>query len=296
MSIIGELVLKSVVTLRSRVPAKAPDSHVPTKASSVVDHAGYIRWQFQTSPMLFAKFPRFDVRGKRVLEIGCGTGGRTAYLAALGAQRAIGIDINRAEIEVARIETKRLFPELESRLEYVVSTETGRVGELGEFDVVVLIDCLEHVVSPPNMLRLARDYTRPGGCCYVSLNGWYHAHGSHFGMMPFVNVLFSDEEILNVQRWLVSRAGYVPGRFDSDPPIERWEGLYDLRQRPGEYLNKITLGEMKKLVKHSPFRSGRMHVLGWNKPSPVFKVANVLRRVPILQEALHSYVVLEFQR
>jgi hypothetical protein len=160
----------------------------------------------------------------------------------------------------------------------------------------VLIDCLEHVVSPPSMVRLAHSYTRPRGRCYISLFGWYHARGSHFDMMPFVNLLFSDEEILNVQRWLVSRKSYVPGRFDSKPPIERWQGLYDLRQRPGEHLNKITLGEMKKLVKYSPFRTGKMHVLGWNKPATVFKLANTLRHVPVLQEALHSYVVLDFER
>jgi len=114
--------------------------------------------------------------------------------------------------------------------------------------------------------------------------------------MPFVNVFFSDEEILNVLRWIVSQPGYVPGRFDSDPPIDRWRGLYDLRQRPGEYLNKITLADMKKLVRYSPFHTGKMHVIGFDADRPLVKVLNALRHVPVIQEAVHSYVVLEFEK
>ena len=288
MSFVGELVLKSIVTLRSR--GGQIDDTMPEQ-----DHADYITWQFASSSRLFSKYPQLDVRGNRVLEIGCGTGGRTAYLASLGAERAVGIDINAAEIEVAKRDVPRLYPEVASRLEYHASTEHGRLG-IGEFDVVVLVDCLEHVVSPPGMLQLAHGYTRHGGRCYISLVGWFNASGSHFGMMPFVNVFFSDEEILNVMRWWVSRPEYKPHRFDSEPPVERWRGLYDLRQRPGEYLNKITLAEMKKLVRHSPFKRAQMHVVGFSRPNAMVKALNMLRHVPMIQEVVHSYVVLEFEK
>jgi SAM-dependent methyltransferase len=289
MSAVGELVLKSIVSLRTRRANGHANEH-----PSEDDFAAYIQWQYESSPKLFAKYPAsFDVRGKTVLEIGCGTGGRTAYLASLGAAKTVGIDINRDEIAIAQREVKRLYPHLD--VQYRASTESDRL-DIGKFDVVVLIDCLEHVVSPPNMVKLAHEYTADGGRCFISLYGWYNANGSHFGMMPFVNVFFSDEEILNVQRWMVSRPGYVPSRFDSSPPVERWQGLYDLRQRPGEYLNKITLREMKKLVKYTPFSRGEMHVIGFERANPLVKALNTLRHVPIVQEALHSYVVLEFER
>lgn len=284
ISTVKELALKAIVSTR-------PAPHTRNQQ----DHAAYFQWQFSTTPALLTKFPKLDLRDKRVLEIGCGTGGRTAYLAALGAASVVGIDINGAEIEIARRESKKQFPVLADRLEFLTSTENGKL-DIGEFDVVMLIDCLEHVVSPPDVVRLAHAYTKPSGRAYMSLTGWYHAWGSHFSMMPFVNLLFSDEEILNVQRWLVSRPDYVPSRFDSNPPIERWRGLYDLRQRPGEYLNKITLDEMKRLIRYSPFKGGRLHVAGWNRPSPIFKIANVLRHMPVIQEVLHSYVVLEFDK
>jgi SAM-dependent methyltransferase len=287
MGAVEEFVLKSVVRLRTGKPAKPqPTEH---------DWAAYIKWQYKSSSNLFAKYPNFDVTNKSVLEIGCGTGGRTAYLAAAGAKRAVGIDINKSEIATATQVLPQLYPELGDRLEFHACQENAAV-DIGKFDVVMLIDCLEHVVSPPDMLRLAHDYTAEGGRCFVSLYGWYHARGSHFGMMPFVNLVFSDEAILNVQRWQLSQPDYVPSRFDSDPPIERWRGLYDLRQRPGEYLNKITLREMKKLIKYSAFRRAGMHVVGFARDNLVVKAVNALRHVPILQEVLHSYIVLEFQK
>jgi SAM-dependent methyltransferase len=284
MSTVKELALKSIVSIRP-----------PARTRTHVDHAAYVRWQFSTTPALLAKFPKLDLANKRVLEIGCGTGGRSAYFASLGAATVVGIDINRDEIEIARREIQLQFPTLASRVEFLPSTEHGKL-DIGEFDVVVLIDCLEHVVSPPDIVRLAHAYTKPGGTCYVGVCGWYHAWGSHFSMMPFLNVFFSDEEILNVQRWLVTRPNYVPTRFDSKPPIERWRGLYDLRQRPGEYLNKITLREMKKLIRYSPFKRGRMNVVGWKRRSPLFRLLNLLRFVPYVQEAMHSYVVLELEK
>src|SRR5262245_30114002 len=40
--------------------------------------------------------------GKDVLEIGCGHGGITCYLACLGARRVLGIDVNTAHVEYGR--------------------------------------------------------------------------------------------------------------------------------------------------------------------------------------------------
>src|SRR5215470_3431964 len=42
-----------------------------------------------------------DLRGKRVLDIGCGDGGNSALFAKLGA-RVVGVDISPGAIEVAR--------------------------------------------------------------------------------------------------------------------------------------------------------------------------------------------------
>jgi 2-polyprenyl-3-methyl-5-hydroxy-6-metoxy-1,4-benzoquinol methylase len=290
MSALGVVVLKNLVRLRQKVRTHSATGRAEGNWES------YFRWQFESSALLFARYPNWNIAGKTVLEIGCGTGGRTAYLAAAGAKCVIGIDINREEIALARHLSGKLHPDLsEQRLHYLEASEDEPL-KIGPFDMVVLVDCMEHVVSPPKIMRLAHGYLVPGGQFYFSSVGWYHHSGSHTHLLPFVNVVFSDETILDTIRWWVSRPEYVPTRFDSDPPVERWRGLYNLRDRPGEHLNKITIREMKKLVNRSIFAYSRLTVLGFNRRHALVRMLNPLTKVPLIQELWHSGVVVECRK
>lgn len=289
MSALGVFILKKLVLLKQKVrPSRATG---PTEDS----WESYFRWQFASSEALFTRYPNWNIVGKTVLEIGCGTGGRTAYLATAGAKCVIGIDINRDEIALARSLACQLHPELNERLQYLEASE-DRPLDIGPFDVIVLVDCMEHVVSPPQMMRLAHGYLAQGGQFYFSSVGWFHHAGSHTRLLPYVNVFFSDETILETMRWWVSRPDYVPTRFDSKPPVERWRGLYNLRDRPGEHLNKITIREMKKLVRHSVFKYSRLQVLGFTRNHALVRLLNLLTRVPLVQEVWHSTAVVECRK
>jgi 2-polyprenyl-3-methyl-5-hydroxy-6-metoxy-1,4-benzoquinol methylase len=289
MSALGVFILRNIVLIKQHMrPSKLVGRNENTWES-------YFRWQFESSSSLFSRYPNWNIVGKTVLEIGCGTGGRTAYLASAGAKCVVGIDINREEIGLARSLSSQIYPELTDRLQFITTLEDKPV-DTGTFDVVVLVDCMEHVVSPPQMMRLAYHYLSPGGQFYFSSGGWYHHSGSHTHLLPYVNLFFSDETILNVIRWWVSRPGYVPTRFDSDPPVDRWRGLYNLRDRPGEHLNKITIREMKKLVHYSIFPYTRLTVLGFNRKSPLIRALNLLTHIPLLQEVWHSSAIVECRK
>ena len=206
MSFIGEAILKGLVNTvgRNRPPhAGSPPAHTFDE---------YYQWQFDSSKRLFPFYPGFDPQGKTVLEIGCGTGGRTAYVASCGASRVVGIDINVPEIELAKAITARLKPELKN-IEFI-ATKADEPPNLGQFDYVLIIDAMEHLVSPPDILKFAHSMTKPGGACYASCIGWYHMNGSHTGILPWVNVLFSDETLLNHIRWKVTQPEYRPNRFE----------------------------------------------------------------------------------
>jgi SAM-dependent methyltransferase len=276
----GELILRSLIRLRRRASGKAES------------YEQYFEWQFQTTEQRLNLFPGLDLKAKSVLEIGCGIGGRIAYVASRGTARSVGIDINAEEIRLAPKLSDELHPEVKDKVEFLVSQEDGFLP-IGTFDIVLLIDSMEHVVSPPKILRLAYHYLKNGGRCYFNTMGWYHHNASHTGLFPWVQVLFSDETILNVIRWRASRPDYVPGRFDSNPPIERWRDVYNLRDRPGEYLNKISLAEIKRLTRHTIFRDASMHVIPFQRPGLIGAIASAAARTPILQELLHSGVVVK---
>lgn len=276
MSFFGELMLRGYMRLLPRRRS--------TRGGSAND---YHQWQYDTSESMFRDFPEFDFKGKRVLELGCGIGGRSIWLAKNGAADVVGIDINRAEIDEANRLRAERFPELQN-VSFHACLENEPLESVGAFDHVLLLDSLEHVVSPLKVVMLAGRYAKPGGKVYFTTMGWYHHAGSHVGI-PFANVFFSDETILNAMRWWVSRPDYVRSIWDTDPPVARWEGIYNLRDRPGEYLNKITIGEIKKLVKYAPFRKGEAILLGFRNRK--LRWLNPLRHVPILNEVMHAGVI-----
>ena len=278
--VVSEFLLKRYVRLVSKPKKSEKRRQSPSD---------YFLWQIETSPALFALLPNLDLKNKRVLEIGCGIGGRSAWLARNGPAEVVAIDVNGPEIELARELTRKHCPQVQN-LTFVHSHEDAK-SDIGEFDVVLLIDSLEHVQSACKILKLAYSYARTGGRAYFTTFGWYHHAGSHTGY-PFVNLFFSDETILNVIRWQVSQPDYQPSMWDSDPPIARWKGIYDLRDRPGEYLNKITIRQMDKLVRYSDFSVGKLRVYGFGNSK--FKWLNPLSKIPGIREIVHSYVVGEF--
>jgi 2-polyprenyl-3-methyl-5-hydroxy-6-metoxy-1,4-benzoquinol methylase len=267
---------------------------VPVEKDVLQSAQAYWKWQFDSSGPYFAKFSDLQeqVKSKRVLDIGCGLGGRTSYLATMGAGEVVGIDINGSEIEQARrLAAEGLSPELNARLRFEKVAE-GEVNNLGAFDVALLVDSLEHVQDPVAMLNVAYSHLRPGGICYFGTVGWYHYNAAHLITLlplPFVTVFFSDAMILDAVRKIHIAPWYVPTMWDSIPPVARWVGVQDLKNRPGEYLNKITLRGIRQAMNKSQFGGGQLRVAGfsWNG-KPWLRWLNILARIPGIREAYHS--------
>lgn len=81
---------------------------------------------------------RIELPASRVLEVGCGTGAYTQLLRDAGVREYLGVDL-----------TDILFPELRSRFpDYGFQClDVTRDGLGGPFDLVVMIDVVQHIVS-----------------------------------------------------------------------------------------------------------------------------------------------------
>lgn len=81
---------------------------------------------------------KIDFAKARILEIGCGTGFYTQILSDLGAKDYLGVDI-----------TDVLFPKLQEKVPEFNFLQKDITTDLieGEFDLVVMIDVIEHIVN-----------------------------------------------------------------------------------------------------------------------------------------------------
>jgi len=95
----------------------------------------------------------------RILEIGCGTGHNLAMLANFGSVDAIEIDETSAAIAVARLNK----PVSDARL-----PELNGIPK-GAFDMVALLDVLEHIEDDQAALIAIAERLKPGGTILLTV-------------------------------------------------------------------------------------------------------------------------------
>ncbi|RSS15953.1 methyltransferase domain-containing protein [Streptomyces sp. WAC08401] len=98
--------------------------------------------------------------GRRVLDLGCGTGASTAALAAvLPAAEIVGVDASAGMLERAR--AKR-WPDRVSFV-HAPAEELGRAGVHGPFDAVLAAYLFRNLTGPDAVLHAVHDLLAPGG-------------------------------------------------------------------------------------------------------------------------------------
>lgn len=242
---LGERILLSL----SR-PTDAPDLDVAAREPDVA-HA---------LDDLLRRFPdlRERVRGRRVLDFGCGAGRQAVALARAGAAFVLGVDSNprtlasaRALAAVEGIGTDRLAfaPDVPSALR-------------GGFDLVLSKDSMEHFARPDAVLAEMRAALAPGGRLLVTFGPpWLAPSGSHmhfFTRVPWVHLLFPERTVMAV------RARY---RADGARRYEEVESG----------LNRMTVRRFERMAARAGLRMERRRY-------DCVKGIRILARPPLLRE------------
>ncbi len=107
---------------------------------------------------------RVPLKGKTVLDVGCGGGILSESMAALGA-KVTGIDLGDAPLAVAKLHLKESGQAVNYRK---VSAEDLARECPQSFDVVTCLEMLEHVPDPASTVRACAELVKPGGHVFFS--------------------------------------------------------------------------------------------------------------------------------
>jgi SAM-dependent methyltransferase len=198
------------------------------------------------------------VTGKRVADFGCGTGLQSISLSTRYHCQVVGVDTNLQTLRIAEANARRagVAPEV-----------LGFVPEVpremrGTFDAVISQDSFEHFADPVTALGEMSGLLKESGALLLTFGPpWFAPYGSHmhfFCRVPWLNVFFSEETVMNVRR-----------RFRTDG-ARRYEEVES-------GLNKMTVGRFESIVSSSGLTVGRRRYL-------CVKRMNWLAGVPVLRE------------
>ncbi len=195
------------------------------------------------------------IKGKDVLDFGCGYGLQAVAMARNGARTVTGLDLPRPALLERWQTVKQLGCE---------NVKLATEPPSQKFEIVVSCSSFEHFSDPAAIVCEMRRHVRPGGLVIISFaEPWLSPRGSHcdhFTRLPWVNCLFPEKAVLEV------RARY---KQDGARRYEDVEGG----------LNRMTIHKFERLMRNSGMKIRSLHLF------PV-RGLPLVSRVPVLREFL----------
>ncbi len=145
--------------------------------------------------------------GSRVLDVGCGVGGSSVWLAERMGCEVLGLTISPVQVRMASESARRRG--LDGRVRFELRDANALDLEPGGFDAVWVVECSEHLDDKADFLARCASVLRPGGV--LALAAWLDASGGEPG--PAGRVADVRQGMLCPS--LVSMADYVDGLHDA---------------------------------------------------------------------------------
>jgi SAM-dependent methyltransferase len=170
-----------------------------------------------------------EVRGKVVVDFGCGEGREVVELAERGARRVIGLETYPP-----------WFANATDRVAAAGVADRCAIAERwtaadGRVDVIISLDSFEHYENPAAILATMRRMLKDDGVVLVSFGPpWFHPYGGHlFSVFPWAHLIFSEYAMVT---WRTGLPGKEPKTSLLDAGI-----------------NRMTVARFQRLVEESPF-------------------------------------------
>jgi SAM-dependent methyltransferase len=139
----------------------------------------YSQWEYDTGEQVYQRFLRHKLKmtAKRVLDVGCGMGGKTVFYATLNPVRVVAIDRLDAHVKAA-LAFERSKPAT-APVDFAVADAAGLPFADDAFDVVTATDVFEHLADPEHAMAEMARVLRPGGHLLFYFSPHRSPLGSH---------------------------------------------------------------------------------------------------------------------
>lgn len=245
----------------------------------------YAQWQFEkgidTIKFYLQETTTKDMfEGKKVLDVGCGAGGKTIYYGSLGVEAIIGLEIlGKYKEEATNLAIEK---GLSNKFSFVCEDASKMSFHDHFFDSIIMNDAMEHVDEPSEVLKECYRVLKPGGRLYLNFPPYYHPFGAHLSDVmgfPWIHCFFKEATLVEVYKDLVQ---------DKPDAQERIAFRISQNSKGKEYfsyINKMTIKRFNKILEESEFKAYSYQEI------PLRKQLQFLTKLPIFKEFFVKMVV-----
>ena len=123
----------------------------------------YYHFRYERVQALVAQWTRAC---ERRLDLGCGFGGNTLYMARLSPGTVVGLELDDLKLSEASTRARKL--ETPAHISFVCGDAMQPPLRAAGFDSILMTEVLEHVIDPPAALQACSDLLRDDGLLLLS--------------------------------------------------------------------------------------------------------------------------------
>ncbi len=214
----------------------------------------FAEWEFEQSQRIPVYYhPEFDIlkeiKGKTILDIGAGGGGKTVFYALNKAKNVIGIDIEEGFTEQAKAFADKNGVK---NVEFITQNAEKTSFPENTFDICVMNDVFEHLANPEKVLKEVYRILKKGGKVFINSPPYFHPYGAHLSDLigiPYVHLFFPESVLINTYKKLAKNTKSYEKR------VNLRFGIVNGKERI-TYINRMTVKRFEDIIgNRNPFET-----------------------------------------
>lgn len=267
-----------------------------------VNYSVYEDWRSSSLARSWESFSDSHIHGKDVLDFGCGDGPLSFFLATeKHPRKMLGVDISADAIHRANSALIRISRTTNIPIEFRLGeTDTLPVVDQS-YDTIVAFDCLEHVMSPAEILKDWHRVLRPGGRCLIEWFPYSGPWGPHMEALipiPWAHFIFGQAAMFRAAERIYDLPEFIPRHWDLDgegkKKPNKWQAWSSFREQG--YINELNTASFKRLAEAAGFHIERFEKHGFAGPKWRLALGRMLMALPLVGDYFVSYVCIEIVR
>ena len=269
--------------------------------SKMADVEDYAQWRDESLVSSWRHFSDEELRGKDVLDFGCGAGQLAFLFASKGIAKSItGVDIDRDALARAQDMLAR-YADYSEHLRFVEGDMAGLPLPDESVDLITAFDCMEHVMQPGAILQDWARVLRPGGRVLLEWFPFKGPWGPHMEALipiPWAHVVFGQKAMFRTAATIYDDPAFVPRHWDIDEDGRKKPNKWTQWQSFAEqaYVNELDIPTFRKLVAQAGLKVDRLEKSGFGQSGAKKAVGDLLMAIPGLGEYATSYTVIALEK